>query len=163
VALAEYVDCEVVDAFTDWHREVWGDSILVARKPQRDASARHRFAVRSWMQRALLSSDVTSLPPMPNATEDEPHSTVLAPVRSGDLVAELQRIRDAHLAAEAEAARIADAAALDRLAEAVARAAHETTGPPSALAVTYGRFRASVAAMAGPRGRRAYKRLLGRS
>ena len=33
VALADHVDCEIVDAFTDWGNLDWEDSILVARKP----------------------------------------------------------------------------------------------------------------------------------
>jgi SAM-dependent methyltransferase len=163
VALAEYVDCEVVDAFTDWDREVWGDSILVARKPRRDDSERHRFAVRSWMQRALMAGDLTSLPPMPDAVGADPEPTALAPVRPGDLVAELQRIRDAHLAEDAEAAAASKAQADAELAAAIARLAREMAGPPSPFAVAYGRVRAAIAAIAGPSGRRAYKRLRGRS
>ena len=163
VALAAYVDCEVVDAFTDWDREVWGDSILVTRKPHRDADQRSRFAVRSSMQRALLNQDLTELPSTPTVDTEEPVPTRLGDVTPGALAAELQVIREAHLERDAEVQAELAAAAEAELAETAAEIARGLTGPPSTFDVTYGKVRAQIAALVGERGRTTYKKLRGRA
>ncbi len=161
-ALAAYVDCEVIDSFTDWDREVWGDSVLVARKPRWDRDARERFALRSAMQRALLAAGSVAIPNAGDIDPADPEPTELAEVSTGALAAELQRIRDAHLADDDEARSAAEQAAEAELAETAAAMAREIVGPPSSFAVAYGKARAKVAAIAGPSGRNAYKRLRGR-
>jgi SAM-dependent methyltransferase len=142
-ALARHVGCEVVDVFTDWNRAVWADSILVARKPVLDDAGRRRFLERSALQRALLTPADVDLDGLRTA-RDEPLPDVTASsittAESGALRAELQTIRDRHLATEPP-----------------------TSPPPGVLATTYGRVRAKFAALVGPSGRNAYKRLRGRA
>ena len=153
-ALAKHVGCEPVDVFTDWNRAVWADSVLVARKPVFDDEQRARFVQRAALQRALLADgpiDLTTLDVVPDTIEPTP--STIAPITPGALEAELQIIRDRHLADEAAAA----------VQEAAAAPAEPSAPPPGTLAVTYGKIRAAFAALVGERGRTTYKKLRGRA
>jgi SAM-dependent methyltransferase len=149
-ALARYVGCEVVDVFTDWNRAVWADSVLVARKPAFDTAQRARFHRRAALQRALLSDDIDPVDLSVEPSSDEPAPSPIADVTPGALAAELQAIREAHLAEEAAAA-------------AVEQTSPTQAATPSRLAVAYGRVRATIAGLAGERGRQQYKKLRGRA
>ena len=153
-ALAKHVGCEPVDVFTDWNRAVWADSVLVARKPVFDDEQRARFVQRAALQRALLADgpiDLTTLDVVPDTIEPSP--STIAPITPGALEAELQMIRDRHLADEAAAA----------VEEAAAAPAEPSAPRPGTLAVTYGKIRAAFAALVGERGRTTYKKLRGRA
>lgn len=155
-ALARHVGCEPVDVFTDWNRAVWADSVLVARKPVFDGEQRARFVQRAALQRALLSDDPIDLATLEVVPPgDDPVPSAISSITPGALEAELQTIRDRHLADEATAAAAAQ--------EAAAATAHPSTPPPGTLAVTYGKIRAAFAALVGERGRTTYKKLRGRA
>ena len=160
-ALARYVDCEVLESFSDWDNLPWEDSILVARKPAEPSLRTRR---RSSLQRALLA-DEPSLATIESAwsapaESDEPTS-ILAAATPGAMTAELEsaRAERQRMAAAAAEAAAAQAVELDALREQV-RAFEARPGP---LAQAYGTARAKIAALAGDRGRAAYKRLRGRS
>ena len=158
-ALAKHVGCEPVDVFTDWNRAVWADSVLVARKPVFDDEQRARFVQRAALQRALLADgpiDLGTLALQPAG--DAPTPSALASITPGALEAELQAIRDRHLADEAAVAAEAQAAAAP-----AAAAVQPSPPPPGTLAVTYGKVRAKFAALVGERGRTTYKKLRGRA
>jgi len=82
-ALADYLEFEVLDVFTEWGRNKWDESIVVMRKPVWSVEQRRRFTTRLGHQRALSSStsvavdeavDVSiqteSEPPTPSSLRD---------------------------------------------------------------------------------------------
>lgn len=152
-ALATWVDCEVLDVFTDWNRAVWADSVLVARKPDVDVERRARFHRRATMQRALLPDASTdhdgAIAPVVDPARADPDPSPLAPLTPGALEIELAAIRARHLAAEADAL-------------AASAPPPSTVRPVGTLALGYGKIRARVADLVGERGRTAYKKLRGR-
>lgn len=60
-ALADYLEFEVLDVFTEWGRNKWEESILVMRKPVWSIKDRQRFATRLGHQRALSTSSGVAL------------------------------------------------------------------------------------------------------
>ena len=66
VAVADHVEFEVLDAFTDWKRNMWEESIVVMRKPVWSPADRDRFATRLWHQRSLTAT------PAPDPIETAP-------------------------------------------------------------------------------------------
>lgn len=175
-ALADYVDVELVDVFTDWEHGEWDDSILVARKPEWDIDGRLRFAGRALLQRRLIdpaADHQASELPAPGA---EASPSVLREVMPGALTAELARRRDERRRHESEAAQEAernaaierrrrDAAATIELEARIAAEA-ERIASERLEGMTgvrwYGQVRAKVSELVGDRGRSAYKRLRGR-
>lgn len=156
-ALARYVGCDVVDVFTDWGNGDWEDSILVAQKPLWTRAERSAFVLRSSLQRAILQAevDLDAVRSAADAAEDATPSP-LRHVQRGALRAALERSRDARLAREAEHAAAEAARADQEWAAAIAAAVESSRTPP-------GGARSRIAALAGPRGRAAYRRLRGRS
>jgi SAM-dependent methyltransferase len=135
-AIAAYLEFEVVDVFTDWGRDVWQDSILVMRKPVSGVDERARFARRAELQRALLDR-----PPREAAAEVAvPDASVLATLQPGLLSPVLEATRVAWL---------------ERSAPPETPVAELGDAPP---AVRTG-WRATVAALLGERGMRAYRRV----
>lgn len=170
-ALARYVQCDVVDAYTDWDHGDWADSILVAQKPAWSSADALRFDRRAALQRALLSSDTPSPDQLDLAaiadTSSAPSAiSILSDVTPGALSLELDSMRAARLETEAchEAQAEADAVAAveDRISDEADRLATERANGITPLRV-YGKLRAAVARVAGTRGRSLYKRLRGRS
>ena len=176
-ALARYVECEVVDAFTDWGHGEWDDTILVVRKPEWDIDGRLRFAGRALMQRRILEPGTaeheTDLP-RPDVV-GEP--SILRAAEPGALTASLQRLRDARLQREADDARTAadeaaDAAAREqmereaaiesRIAVEAERIASERLEGMTGVRI-YGQIREKVSDLVGDEGRERYKRLRGRT
>ncbi len=167
-ALARYVDCELVDVFTDWGHGEWDDSILVARKPVDDADWRMRFAVRSTLQRRLLEpgwSEHESGIAVPDVIAEP---SVLAAAVPGALTAELERMRAERLDREAaEAAQAAQASwEAEQEAHRAVAAEAERIAAERLQQITpvrwYGRVRSAVAGVVGERGRSLYRRLRGR-
>jgi hypothetical protein len=158
VALASWVDCEVLDVFTDWNRAVWADSVLVARKPDADAEWRARFERRAALQRALLpdaspDADDAAVPTAVASIDPEPSR--LASLAPGARETELAAIRAHHLAAEAETEPGTETGT-------GSTAPAATVQPAGPVARGYGLVRAKIAGIAGERGRTAYKKLRGR-
>lgn len=166
VALADYVGCELVEAFTDWGNLDWEDSILVVRKPRWDAAGAHRFERRAQLQRALLDDGTLDLaesaPDQPDSAPATP--SVLADAADGALTAVLTTAREQRLAAEAVAGAEASAAAAAQTRELTELRAHVTAlhAAPGPAMQLYGNARRRVANIAGARGRQMYKRLRGR-
>ena len=163
LALARYVECEVVDVFTDWQHGEWDDSILVMRKPAWDTDARARFAHRAAMQRALLADDAVPTVRPVGAPGD---TSVLHTARPGALTAELAAMRVARLdqeAREAAAAAAVQQAELDaRIVTEAERLAAERLDGSTPLRA-YFKVRGTAAGLAGHRGRRLYRRVRGRA
>jgi SAM-dependent methyltransferase len=171
VALASWVDCEVLDVFTDWNRAVWADSVLIARKPGADAEWRARFERRAALQRALLpdaSPDADDAAvPTAVASSIDPEPSRLAPLTPGALETELAAIRAHHLAAEAETATATatepgPGTGTGTGTGTASTAPAATVQPAGPVARGYGLVRAKIAGIAGERGRTAYKKLRGR-
>ena len=172
VALNDYVGCELVDAFTDWGNLDWEDSILVLRKPDWDADSRDQFCRRSTLQRALLDNSLLDLSLLEQQWSDATSYTgavsPLSTVTAGALTTELESRRAKRIDAEtsaatqrqAEATTLADQA--NELAALRARVDTLQNAPGPALQI-YGSARRRIAALAGARGRRVYKRMLGRT
>lgn len=177
-ALARYVQCDIVDTYTDWDHGDWADSILVAKKPAWSQAGASRFARRAALQRTLLSTDGSALDQLDLAahvdTADAPLAiSILDEVTPGALTLELDAMRAARLESEeallaqseidATEARAAEVAAIeDRIQVEADRLATERANGITPLRV-YGRAREAVAGLVGERGRSAYKRLRGRS
>ena len=172
VALNEYVGCELIDAFTDWGNLDWEDSILILRKPDWDADSRDQFRRRSTLQRALLDDSLLDLPLLEqqwsDATSYDGAVSPLTTVTSGALTTELESRRAKRIDAEASAAtqRQAELTTLEAQASELAALRAQvatfqnTPGPARQI---YGSVRRRIAALAGARGRRVYKRMLGRT
>ena len=177
VALAKYVGCDLIDAFTDWGNYDWEDSILVVRKPVTDQNGRDEFNRRSVLQRALLADVLPTIDELTTqwqATSDTAEPSILAGVTPGSLTGELEAQREARqgreseIAAEQAAAAVANevalSAAADNSAELEVLRAHvealknQPTGPMRYVH----QGRAKVAGVVGPKGRAIYKKLRGR-
>ena len=167
VALAKYVGCDLIDAFTDWGNYHWEDSILVVRKPVSDQAGRDEFDRRSVLQRALLADVLPTIDELTTqwqSTASQAEASVLASVTLGALTTELEAQRGVRMGKEAEVA-VANEAALNAASDAaneleVQRARVEAlknqpTGPMHYVH----QGRAKVAAVAGPKGRAIYKKL----
>lgn len=176
-ALANYVDCEIVDVFTDWQHGDWDDTILVARKPEWDIDGRLRFSGRALMQRRILEPGTgeheTDLP----RPEIVAEPSILRAAEAGMLTASLERLRDARIKrvedAEAEAAEQAaaeqaeqeaarEAAIEARIAAEAERIASERLEGMTGVRV-YGQVREKVSDLVGDENREKYKRWRGRS
>ena len=176
-AIANYVECDVVDVFTDWQHGEWDDSILVARKPEWDIDGRLRFAGRALMQRRILEPGTaeheTELP-RPDIVAEP---SILLAVEAGMLTASLERLRDARLARVARAeqdaaeAAVAETQRLDqereaaieaRIAAEADRIAAERLEGMTPVRV-YGEVRKKVSDLVGDDNREKYKRWRGRS
>ena len=171
VALAKYVGCDLVDAFTDWGNYDWEDSILVVRKPVSDQAGRDEFDRRSVLQRALLADVLPTIDELTTrwqATASQAEASVLASVTLGALTTELEAQRSVRMGKEAEVA-VANEAALNAASDAaneleVLRAhvealKNQPTGPMRYVH----QGRAKVAGVVGPKGRAMYKKLRGRT
>lgn len=90
VALCAYIDFELLDAFTDWNRETWADSMLVMRKPQWDSDGRGRFEERLAHQKAVLQP--SSYPPS-SGQVPVPASSPLSRLTGGQLEPVLEQLR----------------------------------------------------------------------
>lgn len=90
-AVASYLGFEVLDVFTDWDRAVWGDTILVMRKPVWDDAGRAAFATKLAHQKAVLSGEFVAAEL--NGAEPSP----LASVAGGALTPLLDVDRRRHL------------------------------------------------------------------
>ena len=75
-AVANYLEFEMLDVFTDWGRNIWEESIVVIRKPVWSPTERFRFATRLWHQRAITASAATTIGDAPTP---EPDGAVPAP------------------------------------------------------------------------------------
>ena len=171
VALNEYVGCELIDALTDWGNLNWEDSILVLRKPDWNADSRDQFRRRSTLQRALLDNSMLDLPSLEqqwsDATSYDGAVSPLSTVTSGALTTVLESRRAKRIDAKASAAtnQRAEATTLEAQANELAAlraqvdALQNAPGPAWQF---YGSARRRIAALAGARGRRVYKRMLGR-
>jgi SAM-dependent methyltransferase len=95
IAIAEYLDFDVLDVFTDWNRNVWEDSIIVMRKPIWTHAERHRFATRLWHQRSLSAETVTvgEIDPLPDLEYEPPASSPLRNLVGGRLTSVLEELR----------------------------------------------------------------------
>jgi SAM-dependent methyltransferase len=96
-ALADYLDFEVLDVFTEWGRNMWEESILVMRKPVWSAEDRQRFTTRLGHQRALstisaIPADGTAEPSMPTESEPPPPSPLRDAV-GGPYTERLEQLR----------------------------------------------------------------------
>lgn len=185
-ALARYVQCEVVESFTDWGNGEWGDTILVLRKPTWSDSDRERFNHRAGLQRLMLSEQSITPARIADEWQFQPQSdaapaSALASLSVGALTTRLTARRDQRVATDiglaehAEQERVHELAGLQeravgladenehlRAALAVAENAVASAGE-SPIARTYGTVRAKVADLAGDQGRALYKKLRGRS
>ena len=123
-ALSRYVECDLIDVFTDWGNLDWEDSILVVRKPQWDADGRRRFASRAAMQRALLSDSTPDLTTI-ELSGDTPEVSAMNRVQVGALTAELTGMRMARLEHEASVAAAEAAATEARIDAEAARRTEE--------------------------------------
>lgn len=175
-ALANYVDCEVVDVFTDWQHGEWDDTILVVRKPEWDIDGRLRFAGRALMQRRILEPGTgeheTDLP-RPDIVAEP---SILRTAESGMLTASLERLRAARIKrvedAEAEDAERAAAELAEQEAEREAAIEERITAEAERIASerldgmtgvrVYGEVRKKVSDLVGDENRDKYKRWRGR-
>jgi SAM-dependent methyltransferase len=152
-ALARYADCEVVDVFTDFGGGNWSDSMIVMRKPLRSPEERLRFHRRRALQISLLPGRDAMIDQLAELGHPEPAGevSVLASARVGALTLALDARRQARIAAEVRAEA-------ERAAQAAAAASPDQSTPWR----VYGLIRGAVARLAGPSGRRMYKRVRGR-
>ena len=167
VALAKYVGCDLVDAFTDWGNYDWEDSILVVRKPVSDQAGRDEFDRRSVLQRALLAEVLPTIDDLATqwqSTASQAEASVLAGVTLGALTTELEAQRGVRMGKEAEVAAATEAALnatsdaaneLEVLRSHVEALKNQPTGPMRYVH----QGRAKVAAVVGPKGRAIYKKL----
>jgi SAM-dependent methyltransferase len=167
VALAKYVGCDLIDAFTDWGNYDWEDSILVVRKPVSDQAGRDEFDRRSVLQRALLADVLPTIDELTTqwqSTASQAEASVLASVTLGALTTELEAQRGVRMGKEAEVA-VANEAALNAASDAanelevlrshVEALKNQPTGPMRYVH----QGRAKVAGVVGPKGRAIYKKL----
>ena len=167
VALARYVGCDLVDAFTDWGNYDWEDSILVVRKPVGDQAGRDKFDRRSLLQRALLADALPTIEDLTTqwqSSATQADASVLAGVTVGALTTELETQRSVRMGQEAEVA-VANEAALNAatdmaneielLRSHVDALENQPTGPMRYVH----QGRAKIAGVAGPKGRAIYKKL----
>ncbi len=103
VAVADHLEFEVVDVFTDWNRNVWEESIVVMRKPVWSPASRDRFATRLWHQRALtatLSPNPIEEAPILDGENGPPAPSVLQTIDGGRFTAVLESLRLKAIAAK---------------------------------------------------------------
>lgn len=185
-ALARYAQCDVVDSFTDWGNDEWGDSILVLRKPVWSEAEGQRFDHRAGLQRLMLSSKAITASRINDEWQFKPQagtvsSSPLASITVGSLTTKLTARRDQRVATEIgiaehdEQERVHHLAGLqerasglasenEHLREALAAAENAAaSASESPVTKAYGSARAKVADIAGEQGRALYKKLRGRS
>lgn len=88
-AIADYLDFEVLEAYTEWGRPDWADSVLVMRKPLWGESERLVFdRRRAWQQAAASGRE-----PVVEKASPVPDSSILRGVEGGRLELVLEDIR----------------------------------------------------------------------
>lgn len=185
-ALARYAQCDVVESFTDWGNDEWGDSILVLRKPVWSETEAQRFDHRAGLQRLMLSDKAITAARINDEWQFKPQAgsvspSLLASITVGSLTTKLTARRDQRVATEMGTAAHDEQERAHQLARLQERAAGLTTenehlrgalaaaenavasANESSLANAYGTARAKVADVVGEPGRALYKKLRGRT